>query len=171
MARTARPAAKARTPTSAPGNKRRSPAAGFSLLELMVVVLVVAIATAAVSLSMRDSSQNKLEEEGVRLGALLESARTQSRIVGTDVRWTPLTTGGFQFSGLPALAAKQLPTTFLDGQTRATIVGAAQLRLGPEPLLAAQRVVLQLGDRSVAVGTDGLSPFQLITADDTVAAR
>ena len=137
----------------------------------MVVVLIVAVSTGLVSLSLRDRSQNKLEEEGARLSALLETARTQSRIVGTDVRWAPLNTGGFQFIGLPALAAKELPSRWLDSDTTATVVGAPQLVLGPEPLLPAQRVMLHLGEREIAVGTDGLSPFQIVDASATVAAQ
>lgn len=139
----------------------------------MVVVLLVAVATGITSLSMRDSSQSKLEEEGTRLSALLESARTQSRIVGTDVRWQPVRdgTGGFEFLGLPELATRQLPTHWLDGETHADIVGAPQILLGPEPLLPQQRVVLHLGDREIAVGTDGLAPFQILAPADTVAAR
>ncbi len=130
----------------------------------MVVVLIVAIASGVTALSLRDRSQSKLEEEGARLSALLETARTQSRIVGTDVRWQPLTAGGFQFLGLPALAARELPTKWLDSDTTATIVGAPQVVLGPEPLLPAQRVVLHLGEREIAVGTDGLAPFQIVGA-------
>jgi general secretion pathway protein H len=122
-------------------------------------------------LSLRDRSQSKLEEEGARLSALLESARTQSRIVGTDVRWAPLTEGGFKFIGLPAQATQELPNHWLDGATTATVVGAPQLLLGPEPLLPAQRVVLHLGERQLAVGTDGLSPFQIVTDSATVAAQ
>ncbi len=137
----------------------------------MVVVLIVAVATGMTALSLRDRSQSKLEEEGARLSALLETARTQSRIVGTEVRWAPLTEGGFRFMGLPSLAAKELPSRWLDSETTATIVGAPQLRLGPEPLLPAQRVVLHLGEREIAVGTDGLSPFGIITAGDAVAAK
>ena len=137
----------------------------------MVVVLIVAIASGMVVLSLRDRSQSKLEEEGARLSALLETARTQSRIVGTDVRWAPATGGGFRFLGLPSLAAKELPSRWLDSDTTATIVGAAQLRLGPEPLLPAQRVVLHLGDRQIAVGTDGLSPFQIVDDSATVATQ
>jgi general secretion pathway protein H len=137
----------------------------------MVVVLIVAVATGMTALSLRDRSQSRLEEEGVRLSALLETARTQSRIVGTDVRWQPLTQGGFQFLGLPTLAARELPSKWLDSDTSATIVGAPQLLLGPEPLLPAQRVVLHLGEREIAVGTDGLSPFQIVTTGDAVAAQ
>jgi general secretion pathway protein H len=137
----------------------------------MVVVVIVAIASAAVVVSLRDRSQTKLEEEGARLSALLEAARTQSRIVGTEVRWQPLSTGGFQFLGLPALAANALPSHWLDSDTTAAVVGTLQLRLGPEPLLPAQRVVLHLGGREIAVGTDGLSPFEIVTASDQVAAK
>lgn len=162
---------KATTRTSAPGNRPRRAAAGFTLLELMVVVVIVGVASAAAVLTLRDRSQSKLEEEGARLSALLETARTQSRIVGTDVRWQPLTTGGFQFVGLPALAARELPSRWLDADTTATIVGAPQLLLGPEPLLPAQRVVLHLGEREIAVGTDGLSPFQVVEASAKVAAQ
>ena len=137
----------------------------------MVVIVIVGVASAAVVLTLRDRSQSKLEEEGARLSALLETARTQSRIVGTDVRWAPLTTGGFQFIGLPPLAAKELPSRWLDSDTTATIVGGPQLLLGPEPLLPAQRVVLHLGEREIAVGTDGLSPFQIVDDSARVAAQ
>ena len=139
----------------------------------MVVVVIVGIATAAVSLSLRDSSHSKLEEEGARLSALLESARTQSRIVGTDVRWQPVTSGagGFEFLGLPDLAARELPTHWLDTDTHADIVGAPQILLGPEPLLPQQRIVLHLGTQELAVGTDGLSPFQILDPTTTVAAQ
>jgi len=169
---TGSPAVKVTTRTSVPGNRPRRAAAGFTLLELMVVVLIVAVATATVALSLRDRSQSKLEEEGARLSALLETARTQSRIVGTDVRWQPLTGGsGFQFLGLPALASKELPTNWLDSDTTATIVGAPQLLLGPEPLLPAQRVVLHLGEREIAVGTDGLAPFEIVGAAAAVSPQ
>ena len=161
------------TPTWAPGNSPRQRSAGFSLLELMVVLLLVALATALTTLAMRDSAQSKLEEEGVRLSALLESARTLSRIVGTEVRWEPARDGGFRFVGLPATSATSLPTHWLDAETRAQVLGEPQLRLGPEPLLFAQRVVLRLGAYRVAVGTDGLSPFGIVesaTADPADAA-
>jgi len=138
----------------------------------MVVVVLVAIATGIASLSLRDAAQGKLEEEGARLSALLESARAQSRIVGTDVHWAPASDGsGFQFVGLPPLSTAELPTHWLDTETHAEVVGATQVVLGPEPLLPAQRIVLHLGEHTVAVGTDGLAPFQIVTPADTVAAQ
>jgi len=136
------------------------------------VMLIVAVAAGMITVSLRDSSQSKVEEEGARLAALLESARTQSRIVGTDVRWEPLQEGsGFHFLGLPAPALKELPTHWLDPDTHATIVGEPQLRLGPEPLLPVQRVVLKLGEHEVTVGSDGLSPFEILPPAETAPAQ
>jgi general secretion pathway protein H len=168
---------KATTRTSAPGSDARGrAAAGFTLLELMVVMLLVAVATGMVTLSMRDASQNKLDEEGARLSAVLESARAQSRIVGTEVRWQPSQDGAsFEFVGLPAVTAAELPTRWLDADTRAEVVGAPQVQLGPEPMLPAQRIVLRLGGHELTVGTDGLSPFEVIVpgaeGGDKVASR
>ena len=171
---TGSPAVKATTLTSAPGiSKPRRAAAGFTLLELMIVLVIVAVSAGLVSLALRDRSQSHLETEGARLSALLETARTQSRIIGTDVRWEPTTDGtSFRFVGLPARAAAELPTKWLDNDTRAEIVGEPQLLLGPEPLLPAQRVVLRLSNHEIAVGTDGLSPFAIVEGSAaTVAAQ
>lgn len=54
---------------------------GFTLLELMVVVAIIAMATAAVTFALRDDSGTRLEREALRLSAMLESARAQ--------RWSP----------------------------------------------------------------------------------
>ena len=71
--------------TIAPGAGARR-ARGFTLLELLVVVAIIAIATAGVSFAMRDSQATQLEREGQRLAALLESARAQSRSSGVPVK-------------------------------------------------------------------------------------
>jgi general secretion pathway protein H len=44
----------------------------------------------------------------------------------------------------------------------AEVVGARVLVLGPEPLIGAQRVVLQFEARRAVVATDGLGPFALV---------
>ncbi len=67
----ARPVAKAVMPISAPGNKARR-ARGFTLLELMVVVAMIAITTAVVAFAIPDPSSTRLEREAARLIALLE---------------------------------------------------------------------------------------------------
>lgn len=132
---------------------------GFTLLELMVVIAMMAVVVGMVTLSLRDSDASTLDEEGVRLCALLEGARAQSRAMGREIRWQ--TTGspnGFAFTGYPPNI--RLPTQWLDTWTQAQVVGNSQLILGPEPVIGAQRVVLSLGQRQLVLATDGLGPFQ-----------
>ena len=152
---------------SAPGNRatalrRASGAAGFTLIEVIVVMALIAIATSLVALALRDGTQSRLDEEGARLSALLESARAEARASGITVRWAPAdaaaTDGAhFRFIGLPQSAA--MPTRWLGEGVSAEIIGARALLLGPEPVLPAQRVVLHLDDRRLVLASDGLAPF------------
>ena len=157
----ASPEAKATMRMSAPGNSRRG-GAGFTLIEVMVVMALIAIATSLVSLALRDGAQSRLEEEGARLSALLESARTEARASGIAVRWAPADAASsdgahFRFIGLPPSA--ELPTRWLGEGVSAEIIGARALVLGPEPVLPPQRLVLRLEDRRLVLASDGLAPF------------
>ena len=140
---------------------------GFTLLELMVVLVIVAIGTAGVGLAMRDSAATRLEREGLRLSAMLEAARAQSRTSGLPVVWRGLPQG-FEFIGLPQATGTGAPTSaraWLNEDTQAIVIqppGAQSLVLGPEPLIPAQRVVLAQGERRITLGTDGLSPFAVL---------
>jgi len=145
----------------------RHAARGFTLIEVMVVMAIIAVATALVSLALRDGAQARLEEEGARLSALLEAARTESRASGITVRWLPTSgadaagdsssTAGFRFIGLPAGA--ELPSRWLAPGVSAEVLGAPALLLGPEPVLPRQRIVLRLEDQRLVLGSDGLAPF------------
>ena len=133
---------------------------GFTLIELMVVVAIVALGTALVSLALPDGDQRALARDGTRLAALLESARAQSRVAGVPVHWR-VTASGFAFDGLPA-TAPPLPTGWLDTRTQA--VGNAPVTLGPDPIIAAQAIVLQRAGSTtppLRVATDGLRPFEV----------
>ncbi len=90
---------------------------GFTLMELLVVIALIAIGTAAVSFTLRDTSQTLLERDAERLTALLESARARSRSSGVPVVWRPVVEtnsnnapAAFAFEGLPPQA---LPTARL----------------------------------------------------------
>ncbi|MGE8200613.1 prepilin-type N-terminal cleavage/methylation domain-containing protein [Variovorax sp. 2RAF20] len=163
-------------PTSAAGNSgtgapRRNrfprrhtrPACGFTLLELIVVIAIIAMATAAVSFAIRDTSAAKLDREADRLAALLESARAQSRASGIVVRWRPVE-GSFVFDGLP-------PGALPSGWAAEGITAQAELsngtpvpalQLGPDPIIAAQQVMLHSAGppaRALRIATDGVRPF------------
>ena len=136
---------------------------GFTLLELLVVMAIVAMASAGVGFALRDTSQVQLDRDAQRLGALLETARARSRVSGLPVRWRPTRTG-FRFDGLPATesGAPSLPQTWLDPDT--AVVGAPVLLLGPDPIIGPQQVVLVSRSqpaREVRLATDGVRPFSL----------
>ena len=146
--------------------------AGFTLLELLVVLAIVAIGSAGVGFAMRDGTQNQLEREALRLSALLESARARSQLSGVPVRWQP-TAQGFRFEGLSRQVGTdaELPQTWLDADIRAevdvvratgTTGQPAALLLGPEPIIPPQSVTLTSRsepDKRLRLGTDGVRPF------------
>ena len=151
-------------PTSGPGSKPVASlprARGFTLIELMVVVALIAIASAVVSLGMRDPAASKLEQEAARLAALLESARAEARASGVAARWEPLSEqadgAGFRFLGLTPI--QPLPRHWLEPGTAAQVIGARAVILGPEPLIGEQRIVLRLADQRLTLATDGIGPF------------
>ena len=165
-------------PTLAPGNRtsalqsaRGAALRGFTLIELMIVVALIAIASAVVSLALRDPASTRLDQEAARLVALLEAARTEARASGLPASWEPrpVQAGaeGYRFVGLPS--SSELPSDWLNAGVSAEVVNARALVLGPEPLIGAQRIVLRLDDQRLTLATDGLGPFVVIDEPTPVA--
>ena len=183
----ANPAVKAKTATSAPGSNLHAPllrpgrarhgaARGFTLIELMLVVALIAIASALAALALRDPAAARLDQEAARLTALLEGARAEARARGLTVTWQPVLKDGakpdegdFRFNGLRG--ADALPRHWLADGVVAEVVGATALVLGPEPMIGPQRVVLRLDDQQIALVTDGLGPFATVIEGASVAPR
>jgi len=161
-------------PTSAPGSSvlraARVAQRGFTLIELMIVVVLIVVATSVASLAIRDPASTALEREAARLAALLESARAEARASGVAASWEPRAAdpqaSGFRFLGLGS--NPELPNHWLDDGVSAEVVGARAVVLGPEPLIGAQRIVLRLRDRRLVLATDGIGPFAVVDDADAV---
>lgn len=133
---------------------RPAPQAGYTLVELLVVIALVALGTTLAGFSLPDPRQGALEREALRLAAMLESARAQSRLQGRPATWQPRAEG-FAFTG--AAPARTIP--WLSPQVRAA--APVELVLGPEPMLRAQELTLVLGPHRVRIASDGLAPFAI----------
>lgn len=136
------------------------------MLELLLVLVLMLLATAGVSLALRDGAELRLERDAQRLSALLNAAQARSQATGVPVRWLA-TAQGFRFEGLgtsaPELAASQ---RWLDPDTT-VLAPAPVLLLGPEPVLPPQALRLgsrALPGRTLRLTSDGLRPFILQVA-------
>ena len=69
---------------------------GFTLIEIMVVMVIVGITLALVSVNFNQDDSKVLGEEANRLAALLEHAQSQAMITGKPVAWSAQT-GSYQF--------------------------------------------------------------------------
>ena len=102
---------------------------GFTLLELMVVIAIIAIVSAGAILVIPDSSQTNLD-------GLPQIKNTQTDAYEDLIPF---------------------PTKWLNSDTSAdtTLI----LTLGPEPIISKQEVVLKNAGRSIKISSDGLRPF------------
>jgi len=146
--------------------------AGFTLLELLVVLAIVAFASAGVGFALQGGTQTRLEREAIRLSALLESARAQAQVRGVPMRWYP-TEQGFRFDPEITLDDQTVSMHWLDPDTRAQVLNpvtsgnADSLLLGPDPIIGPQTVTLYAAsqpDQRLRLATDGVRPFAIQAA-------
>lgn len=137
--------------------------AGFTLLELMVVVAIAGLASAAVALALRDSVQSQLDKDANALAAALEAGRAESRASGGVVTWRARAEG-YEFTNGSTVRLQRWPSPDLAAS------GETTLLLGPEPVIGPQSVrVWSRGapENSRWISTDGLRAFEVRNSPDT----
>ena len=71
-------------------------AGGFTLLEMVVVLLIIGISLSLVTTNFMKNDEDVLKEESVRLGALMEYATDAASSQGHWLAWKP-TASGYRF--------------------------------------------------------------------------
>ena len=66
---------------------------GFTLIEVLIVVAVIAVASAVLVLAVSPSDATRARNEARRLAALLELALAEARAGGQSIAWAPVAEG------------------------------------------------------------------------------
>ena len=172
---------KAKTLTSAVGNKPNamlfrawlakharkttSPApfilnSGFTLIELMVVLLVLALSSSLVVMGTRDTAQQTLEREADRLINVLETARAQARSNSTALLWQS-DARGYSISALTNPDIQQAFHTWYLPGTRSE---PSSWVISAEPVQSAMRLNLLIDgapNLRMSIATDGAASFKV----------
>jgi general secretion pathway protein H len=130
---------------------------GFTLLELMIVVAIVGLASATVAFALRDSAQSQLDREAQRLVAQLESARAESRASGVALQWRA-TAEGFEIHNGVTARPQRWEQAGMQAHSE------LPLQLGPEPVIGPQSLRLwnpEAPERNRWISTDGLRAFEV----------
>jgi general secretion pathway protein H len=69
---------------------------GFTLLEMLVVLLIAGLLISLASLSLSRNPRTDLNEEAQRLALLFESAGDEAQVRARPIAWQPVS-GGFRF--------------------------------------------------------------------------
>jgi general secretion pathway protein H len=150
----------------------RSDARGFTLIEVLVVVMIIAIIVSLVAVNLLPDARQSLREEGTRLALLLGHAHDEAIATGAPLAWQRTDTGyrflerGPDRTWQPveldaSLRARALPV----GVSVAAIETPAAANGGNPAILLSPtgvgepfRITLALGEHRVRIASDGTLP-------------
>jgi general secretion pathway protein H len=81
----------------APRRAKVRPQAGFTLLEMLVVLVIAGLLVSLASVKLTRNPRTDLNEEAQRLALLLESAGDEAQVRARPIAWLPIE-GGFRFT-------------------------------------------------------------------------
>ncbi len=143
---------------------------GFTLLELLVVLVIVAISASLAMLALPSTNRNALDQDSAQLAALMDAARSYAAAVQAPVR-LEATSDGYQFIGIVSgnwqvLDGELRPRSFL---TTGALLSVSKdgVILGPEPVGDPLKLNIALGAEGRTIASDGASPFFVQAAQAT----
>ena len=160
------------TPTSARGASAPRRTQGFTLLELLIVLVIVGVMLGAVVLNAAPGDRQLVQNEAQRIALLLQLARDEAIVRNRPVAfeadtyryrflirqgdsWRPLQEDELlrerEFKRAPLRLAMQPPVAGMP----------VRIMFGREPVDKAFVLTLSLGEASAAVRADGVGHFQV----------
>jgi general secretion pathway protein H len=153
---------------------RRRAAKGFTLVELMVVMVIIGITLGLVSLNAIPSPQQHLQNEAQRLALLLQLARDEAIVrnrlvafeadgeryrflVRNETRWDPVVGDDL----LRERAFKNAPVSLLIDPAGTGPGVPLRITFGREPVDKPFLLTLASGDAHVAIRADGIGHFNV----------
>ncbi len=146
-------------------------ATGFTLIELMVVLVILAVTTSLITLSVSAATGHVLESSAEQLAATMEEARwraiaTGRRIAletpaGQTLLWYEQMADGTWRMRVPSAGDAFPASVTLQIAQTANTAAPPRAVLGPEPVGAAICVQLTHEGSAMAVVSDGVAPFAL----------
>jgi general secretion pathway protein H len=139
---------------------------GFTLIELMVVLVIIGICTAGIGLGSLLDPARQLRQESERLAQRLQVARDEARIDGRPIRWQA-SAEGYRFSRRDSEGWVELRRDDLlrpqQWQTHGMKVQpTAAIELSPEWIGVPWELTLSLDGRRLRLRDDGSGQLQVM---------
>lgn len=160
MAATANPAARVSIVITATGNRHdRGSNAGFTLIEMLAVIVLIAIAATVAAVSLRGRGQGQLDVAAQRVAAGLRDTRTRAMATGkpqwfsVDLRARTFAAPGRDPRALPADTKVQVTSAAEDAGS----AGVARIRYFPDGSSSGGNIELSRARREVRIDVDWLT--------------
>jgi general secretion pathway protein H len=137
--------------------------AGFTLIEMLVVIAMLGIAVAVVALSVPSSDARLVRDEVARLGALFRIAQDEARITGRALVWEADVTG-YRFRQLGDEAAADWNDEILRPRTwpfEVRHIEGGRILFSREPLLEPATLRIATAEREARLELDALGNLKL----------
>lgn len=153
---------------------RQASAAGFTLIEILVVVLVIGILATTLTVTLVSTQGRDLVHEAERLAAALREAGMRARAEGVSYEWRPVDDG---YVVKPRDAADSRPPTYTLAPgvrivaTRSGGNSVEAIVMPARTLAGAASITLQSETEEVDVVSDGLNRYTVSDTRQRTAPR